>query len=53
MEEDESESNVELQEKLSTNGRGGGGPRSGWPDWANFRPLGECFYFGYFFKLQK
>jgi hypothetical protein len=26
---------------------------SGWPDWANFRALGDCFLWAVFWKLQK
>jgi hypothetical protein len=27
--------------------------RAGWPDWANFRPLGDCLLWAVFFHLQK
>jgi hypothetical protein len=27
--------------------------RSGWPDWANFRSLDNCFLWAVFWKLQK
>jgi hypothetical protein len=33
-------------QKLFTSLRAG----AGWPDWANFRPLGDCFLFGQFFE---
>jgi hypothetical protein len=26
---------------------------SGWPDWTKFRPLGYCFLWAGFWKLQK
>jgi hypothetical protein len=26
---------------------------SGWLDWANFRPIGECFILDYFLKINK
>jgi hypothetical protein len=26
---------------------------SGWPDWANFRPLGECLLWATFSKISK
>jgi hypothetical protein len=27
--------------------------QAGWPDWANFRPLGDCLPWAVFWKLQK